>query len=58
MKACRFIVSNAKAQRKALKRQTCAAMNFGLMKEFPVTMPLLAFSKILYITIEPSLTLT
>ena len=27
--------------------RTCAAMNLGLMKEFPVTMPLLAFSRIL-----------
>ena len=27
--------------------QTCAAMNFGLMKQFPVTIPLLAFRRIL-----------
>lgn len=29
------------------ERQTCAAMNFGLMKELPVTIPLLAFRRIL-----------
>ena len=33
---------------KGVLRPTCAAMNFGFMKELPVTIPLLAFSRILH----------